>query len=51
LSQLFIEAFTQSRLDLKTKYAKIALDNYIIHITCLSISGFIIMYDTKISKA
>jgi len=36
LSQLYIEAVTQSRLNnLKTKNAKITLDNYIIHIIYL----------------
>jgi len=32
LSQLFIEAVIQSRLNLKIKTTKIRLDNYIIHI-------------------
>jgi len=36
LSQLFNEAdFTQSGLNLKTKNARITLDNYIIHIIYL----------------
>jgi len=35
LSQLVIEAVTQSRLNLKTKTTKITLDNYIIHIIYL----------------
>jgi len=32
LSQLFIEAITQSRLNLKTKTKEITLDNCIIHV-------------------
>jgi len=35
LSQLFIEAVTQSILNLKTKNAKITLNNYVIHILYL----------------
>jgi len=35
LSQLFIEAVAESRLNLKTKTTKIILDNYIIHIIYL----------------